>query len=501
MRYNRVTAHHVTGRSSPIMSRQPASLTNQAVARALRALPSVDALCSALVEHLVAHGDPLPSHAQQSHAARAMLQSARTAILAQQPVDSSLEALVSEVSGYLKRSMQLVSRPVINATGVIINTNLGRAPLSEAALAAIAAVASGYSALEYDLEPGERGSRLTAVRAVLREVVGAEDALVVNNNAAAMLVTLSGLANGRDVIISRGELVEIGGGFRIPDVLRQSGARLVEVGTTNRTRVADFAAALTSETALLLSVHPSNYRILGFTAAPTLAELAHLAHQRQIPLIHDLGSGALLRTERWGLLHEPMPQDSIAAGVDLVCFSGDKLLGGPQAGIIAGKTALITQLERHPLMRAMRIDKLTLAALYATLQAYQIGTAEQEIPVWRMIAAPSEAMKARAERWVNSLRQVGIVAEAKEGLSTIGGGSMPGETLPTWHCAITPDPSTLSTDTTTGDAASALSARLRGGEPPVVARVLRNQVLLDPRTVIPEQDPILLQAVQDALAR
>jgi L-seryl-tRNA(Ser) seleniumtransferase len=482
------------------MSRQPASLTNQAIARALRALPSVDALCNALAEHLLARGDLLPSHAQQSHAARATIQIARTAIQAEQPVDTSLEALVSEASGYLNGSVQPIPRPVINATGVIINTNLGRAPLSEAALAAIAAVASGYSALEYDLDRGERGSRLTSVRALLCDVVGAEDALVVNNNAAAMLVTLSGLANGRDVIISRGELVEIGGGFRIPDVLRQSGARLVEVGTTNRTRVTDFAAAITSETALLLSVHPSNYRILGFTASPTLAELAHLAHQRQIPYIHDLGSGALLRTEQWGLLHEPMPQESIAAGADLVCFSGDKLLGGPQAGIIAGKTALIAQLERHPLMRAMRIDKLTLAALHATLQAYQIGTAEREIPVWRMIAAPLEEMRARAEQWADSLHQEGIVADVREGLSTIGGGSMPGETLPTWHCAIVPNPSNLSPDEDAGDAASALNARLRGGQPPVVARVLRDRVLLDPRTVLPGQDTTLLQAVRDAFA-
>jgi L-seryl-tRNA(Ser) seleniumtransferase len=482
------------------MSREPASLTNQAIAQALRALPSVDALCNALAERLGAHGHPLLSHAQQSHAARATLQIARTAILAEQPVDSSLDALVSEASSFLIGSMQPVPRPVINATGVILNTNLGRAPLSDAALAAIAAVAAGYSALEYDLEPGERGSRLTAVRSLLRDVTGAEDALVVNNNAAAMLITLSGLANGQDVIISRGELVEIGGGFRIPDVLRQSGARLVEVGTTNRTRVADFAAAITSETALLLSVHPSNYRILGFTASPTVAELAHLAHQREIPLIHDLGSGALLRTEQWGLLHEPMPQESIASGADLVCFSGDKLLGGPQAGIIVGKSALITQLERHPLMRAMRIDKLTLAALHATLQAYQIGTAEREIPVWRMIASPPEAMKVRAEQWANSLRQAGIVADVREGFSTIGGGSMPGETLPTWHCAVAPNPNNLSLDEVAGDAASALSARLRGGQPPVVARVLRDRVLLDPRTVLPEQDATLLQAMRDAFA-
>jgi L-seryl-tRNA(Ser) seleniumtransferase len=414
-------------------------------------------------------------------------------------VDINLDALVREASGYLKSAMQPAPRPVINATGVIINTNLGRAPLSDAALASIAAVAAGYSALEYDLEHGERGSRLTSVRALLRDVTGAEDALVVNNNAAAMLVTLNALASGREVIISRGELVEIGGGFRIPDVLRQSGARLVEVGTTNRTRVADFATPITSDTALLLSVHPSNYRILGFTATPTLDELASIAHQRQIPLIHDLGSGALLRTEQWGLLHEPMPQESIAAGADLVCFSGDKLLGGPQAGIIVGKAALIAQLEHHPLMRAVRIDKLTLAALHATLLAYRNGAAEQEIPVWRMIAAPADELKARATQWAASLRREDIVADVREGLSTIGGGSMPGETLPTWHCVITPKPGSPS-HVTVGDAASALSTRLRSGQTPVVARVLHDQVLLDPRTVLPEQDTPLLQAVVDAFA-
>lgn len=491
---------HTTGRSNPIMSRQPTSSTNPAIARALRALPSADALCSALAERWDAREGSLPPQAQLIHAARATLQTARAAILAEHLVDTSIEALLNEAQGHLIGSLQPAPRPVINATGVIVNTNLGRAPLSDAARAAIAAVASGYSALEYDLERGERGSRLTQIRKLLRDVVGAEDALVVNNNAAAMLITLSALASGREVIISRGELVEIGGGFRIPDVLRQSGARLVEVGTTNRTRVADFATAITSETALLLSVHPSNYRILGFTATPALAELARTAHQHQIPLVHDLGSGALLRTERWGLMHEPMPQESIAAGADLVCFSGDKLLGGPQAGIIAGKTALIAQLERHPLTRAMRIDKLTLAALYATIQAYHNGAAEREIPVWRMITAPLDQIKARAEQWAEALRPQGIVADVREGFSTIGGGSMPGETLPTWHCAITPKAISPSTQNTAGDAASAFSARLRCGQTPVVARILHDQALLDPRTVLPEQDAALLQAVRDAFA-
>lgn len=463
-------------------------------------MPSVDALCKAMSEDWRARGEPLPALAQRNHAARATLQIARAAIVAESLVDSSLEALVSEASAYLNGSIQPAPRPVINATGVIINTNLGRAPLSDAALAAVSAAASGYSALEYDLERGERGSRLTPIRTLLRAVTGSEDALVVNNNAAAMLITLNAVASGREVIISRGELVEIGGGFRIPDILRQSGARLVEVGTTNRTQVADFAAAITSETALLLSVHPSNYRILGFTATPALDELALLAHERHIPLIHDLGSGALLRTERWGLPHEPMPQESIAAGADLVCFSGDKLVGGPQAGIMVGKSTLIAQLEHHPLMRALRLDKLTLAALHTTLQAYFNGAAEREIPVWRMIDAPSDQMKVRAKQWVEALHLAGIVANVQEGYSTIGGGSMPGETLPTWHCAITPKLGNPPTDRATGDDASALSARLRSSQTPVIARVLRGRVLLDPRTVLPEQDTSLLHAICDAFA-
>ncbi len=482
------------------MSRQPTSPANQAIARALRALPSVDALSSALAEHWGLREKIRPTLAQLNNAARATVQIARAAIMAEQAVDISLEALMSKATGYLIGTLQPAPRPIINATGVIINTNLGRAPLSDAALSSVAGVAAGYSALEYDLERGERGSRLTPIRELLRDVLGAEDALVVNNNAAAILVTLSALASGRDVIISRGELVEIGGGFRIPDVLRQSGARLVEVGTTNRTRVDDFAAAITTETALLLSVHPSNYRILGFTATPALDELSQTAHQHQIPLIHDLGSGALLRTERWGLMHEPMPQESIGAGADLVCFSGDKLLGGPQAGIVAGKAHLIAQLERHPLTRAMRIDKLTLAALHATVRAYHNGTAEREIPVWRMITAPLELIEARAGQWAETLRSQGIMANVREGFSTIGGGSMPGETLPTWHCAITPKPTGPSTPATVGDAASALSARLRCGQAPVIARVLRDQVLLDPRTVLPEQDASLLQTVRDSFS-
>ncbi|HEU5347995.1 MAG TPA: L-seryl-tRNA(Sec) selenium transferase [Ktedonobacterales bacterium] len=482
------------------MARQPLTPKNQTTAGALRTLPSVDVVAHALTTRLAVHGEPPIPQVRLNQAARAAIQDTRTAILEGQHAETGLESLVEHATTHLKHARLAAPRPVINATGVIINTNLGRAPLSDAAMDAITAVAAGYSALEFDLERGERGSRQTPVRALLSELVGADDALVVNNNAAALLVALTALANGREVIISRGELVEIGGGFRIPDVLRQSGAQLVEVGTTNRTHASDFAAAVTPETALILSVHPSNYRIVGFTAAPSLPELAKIAHQHQLPLIHDLGSGALLRTERWDLSHEPMPQESLAAGADLVCFSGDKLLGGPQAGILAGKAELITQLEHHPLMRAVRIDKLTLAALNATLRAYRDGTAEKEIPVWRMIAAPPAQMKTRAEQWASSLQQARIAATVQKGLSTIGGGSMPGETLPTWLCAITPGPARHPTDATSGDAAAAWAARLRNGATPVVARILRDRLLLDPRTVLPEQDSELLLALHDALA-
>lgn len=482
------------------MAKRPHILKGQSAANALRALPSVDAILQEFKLQAEQYGEtPIPQP-RVSQAARAVLREARSAILAGRPIATDLAAMVDETAHRVANARQPAPRPLINATGVIINTNLGRAPLSDAALDAITAVASGYSALEYDLARGERGSRQEPVRALLRELLGAEDALVVNNNAAAVLVALTALASGQEVIISRGELVEIGGGFRIPDVLRQSGSQLVEVGTTNRTRRDDFAAAITPDTALLLSVHPSNYRVVGFTAAPSLQALAELAHKHQLLLVHDLGSGAPLRTERWGLAHEPTPQESLAAGADLVCFSGDKLLGGPQAGILAGKAAVIARIEHHPLMRAVRIDKLTLAALAATLQAYSEDAAAHEIPIWRMIAAPLDQLKARATFWADALRRMGITVSVQGGLSTIGGGSMPGETLPTWLCAITPPSDTPRPSDGPSDPAALLAMRLRqeNGQTPVVGRVLRDQVLLDPRTVLPEQDSALLQAVRAA---
>ncbi len=350
----------------------------------LRLLPSIDELLQA------PQGQQLASRYSRPLALRALraaIATARAAIRdgATCPSYDDLLALAEEA---LAREQQPNLRPVINATGVIINTNLGRSPLSAEAIAAMQAVAQGYSNLEYDLEAGERGSRHTHVAALLCELTGAEAALVANNNAAAVLLALSALATGREVVISRGQLVEIGGGFRVPDVMRQSGCQLVEVGTTNRTRLADYEAALSERTALLLSVHPSNFHLLGFTESTPVANLAALAHARGLQVMEDLGSGCLIASERYGLAHEPMPQESIAAGADVVCFSGDKLLGGPQAGIIVGKAEPLARIAKHPLMRAVRIDKLTLAALEATLRHYQRAEAETHIPTWRMIAMP-----------------------------------------------------------------------------------------------------------------
>ncbi|HEX8032640.1 MAG TPA: L-seryl-tRNA(Sec) selenium transferase, partial [Ktedonobacterales bacterium] len=451
---------------------------------------------------------PAP-HEALVRAARAALAEARATLTAPtangantEPTPPiTIDALTARALALLAQAQRPTLRPVINATGVIINTNLGRAPLSDAAIAAMQSIAHTYSNLEYDLERGERGSRQTPVRALLRDLTGAEDALVVNNNAAAVLLVLATLATNREVIVSRGELVEIGGGFRVPDVMRQSGARLVEVGTTNRTRVRDFESAITPDTGLLLAVHPSNFRIVGFTEAPDLAALVACARTHELPVMHDLGSGCLYDTERWGLAHEPTVQESIAAGVDIVCFSGDKLLGGPQAGIIAGRARSIEQSERHPLMRATRIDKLTLAALEATLRQHRDGLAEREIPVWRMITTPPDALHTRATRWATTIRSWGHRATVTEGYSTVGGGSLPGETLPTHLCALTatPTPNDSVPSPISPLAPETLATRLRQGTPAVVARVYRDQLLLDPRTVLPSEDDLLLDALHNAL--
>jgi L-seryl-tRNA(Ser) seleniumtransferase len=451
----------------------------------------VDELTRSLDGAFDSAGGPLP-HDLLVDVARDVIAEARAAALSG-GIAGEHDTLVARARALLTVRRKSALRRVINATGVIINTNLGRAPLSEAALVAMAEVARGYSNLEYDLDKGERGSRHTHVRTLLRGLTGAEDALVMNNNAAAMLVVLSALAAGRDVVVSRGELVEIGGGFRVPDVMRQGGARLVEVGTTNRTRVRDYEEAITDATALLLAVHPSNFRVVGFTEAPELAELADLAHRHNLPLVYDLGSGSLLTTDRWGLAPEPTVQHSVGAGADIVCFSGDKLLGGPQAGIVAGRSALLAHIARHPLMRAVRIDKLTLAALAATLRHYRDGEAERTIPVWQAISMPVETIRVRAECWAEAVHTWGVPAATLPGESTIGGGSLPGETLATVLCGIGENGGSLDLD--------ALAARLRAGEPPVVARIARGRLLLDPRTVRPDEDDILVAALRTALGR
>jgi L-seryl-tRNA(Ser) seleniumtransferase len=403
----------------------------------------------------------------------------------------SYDVLLSNAEKLLQRQQRPHLRPVVNATGVIINTNLGRAPLSQDALEAVRRVGEGYANLEYELEEGERGSRHAHISELLRKLTGAEAALVTNNNAAAVLLSLSALALGCEVVISRGQLVEIGGGFRVPDVMRQSGCQLVEVGTTNRTRIADYEAALTERTALLLSVHPSNFLITGFTESTSISAMVELAHERGLLVMDDLGSGCLLECERYGLAHEPTPQESLAAGADVVCFSGDKLLGGPQAGIIVGKSAVIARLAKHPLMRAVRIDKMTLAALEATLRHYERGQAETHIPVWQMIAQRPERIARRAEEWAAQLKSSGLAARIQRGESTVGGGSLPGETLPTTLLALDASQVSIPLDE--------IARRLRMRSIPIVARILRNTLLLDPRTVLAEQGEEIVKGLIAAL--
>jgi L-seryl-tRNA(Ser) seleniumtransferase len=389
----------------------------------------------------------------------------------------------------LKERLAPTLRRVINATGVIIHTNLGRAPLSNATRAAMDEVSQGYSTLEYDLEAGRRGHRTVHAERLLCDLTGAEAALVVNNNAGAVLLALTGLALGRGVVISRGQLVEIGGGFRVPDVMAQSGARLVEVGTTNRTHLRDYAAALKAKSeadtdaALILRAHHSNFRIVGFTSEPTMEELVALGDEHGLPVMDDLGSGALLKTEHFGLAHEPMVQESVEAGAAVVCFSGDKLLGGPQAGIIVGQAEYVNPLKSHPLARALRADKLCLVGLQATLLHYLKEEATEQVPVWRMIAAPLAEIERRAERWQKRLRQAGVAAQVIDGNSTVGGGSLPGEMLPTKLLALTvAHPNQL-------------DAALRAAAPPVIGRIQDDQLVLDPRTVLPDEEQALLQNV------
>lgn len=377
-------------------------------------------------------------------------------------------------------------RAVINATGVVLHTNLGRAPLSDAALAAIRD-ASGTVTVEYDLEKGGRGERHGHAARVLSEAAEAEDAVVVNNGAAAVLLALAALAARREVIVARGELVEIGGGFRIPDVLTRSGAKLVEVGTTNRTYVRDYASAITDKTGAILRVHASNFALRGFVAKAASGDLADLARERGIAFIHDLGSGTLLDTARFGLGREETVPEAVRDGADVVTFSGDKLLGGPQAGIAAGRRDAIAKLRTHPLMRALRPDKLTIAALVATVAAYRDGTALETLPVWRLIGATPAALARRARAIAARLDAAGIDAKVVETESTVGGGSLPEETQPSRGIALA------------ATSAARAVAALRNADPPIIARIVDDRVVLDLRSVLPEQDDRLTQAVIAAL--
>jgi L-seryl-tRNA(Ser) seleniumtransferase len=448
----------------------------------LRKLPSVDRL---LQEGAVQALAEEYGHDLTVEAIRQALDLARQAIMAGQDC-SSTDELVEMTRVSLEARSCPTLCPVINATGVIIHTNLGRAPLSAEARAAMELAARGYTNLEYDLEAGRRGSRYVHAEELLCRLTGAEAALVVNNNAGAVLLILTALAQDKEVIVSRGHLVEIGGGFRMPAVMRQSGARLVEVGTTNRTYIRDYEEAITEETALLMRVHRSNFRLTGFVHEPTLGELVELGEQKGLPVVDDLGSGALLDTSVYGLAHEPTLQESVAEGVALVSVSGDKLLGGPQAGIIVGRGQAVTKLKRHPLTRALRVDKTTIAGLQATLLHYLKGEAEEKVPIWQMIAASIEAIERRARDWTGKLAELGIGARVVDGRSTVGGGSLPGETLPTKLVAIKVD------------SPDELARRLRAGEPPVIGRIEDDLFLLAPRTVLAEEDEVLIEAIERA---
>ncbi len=453
----------------------------------LRDLPSVESLLQSSTDLINDYGRPLVTEAL-----REALDSARAAVRAGGPTPDP-DRILETARAHLVSLTTSTLRPVINATGVIIHTNLGRSLLSDEATAAMAVIAQHYSTLEYDLPKGARGSRSVHAETLLTRLTGAEAALVVNNAACALLLALTALAKNKEVIVSRGQLVEIGGGFRVPDVMKQSGAKLVEVGTTNRTHPHDISDAVSPKTAAILRAHHSNFKIIGFTTEPTLDELTAIARQHSLPVIDDLGSGAMLDTATFGLAHEPTVQESVKGGAGLVIFSGDKLLGGPQAGIIVGQKPLVDKLKKHPLARAVRADKLILAALSATLLHYLKDEATRKIPIWRMIAMPLSEIETRARRWAAAWGGTVI-----DGQSTVGGGSLPGEMLPTKLAAVSVT------------SPNKFLARLRdprglkdlaGLATPTIARVEGDRVVFDPRTVSENEEAALTEAVTFILTR
>ncbi|MFH1003345.1 MAG: L-seryl-tRNA(Sec) selenium transferase [Chloroflexota bacterium] len=445
-----------------------------------RHLPSVDRVLS---DERIASLAAVYPHDRLVDIIRQCLDDARQAI-GRGKAGPSLDEIATAVTARLTGLEQSNPRPVINATGVILHTNLGRAPLSPEAIMAMSQAAGDYCNLEFDLATGRRGSRHAHIEGLLCQLSGAEAALAVNNNAAAVLLGLTALAKRQEIIVSRGQAVEIGGGFRIPDVMRQSGARLVEVGTTNCTYAADYRQAITPRTAALLRVHSSNFRVTGFTHEVTLEELAALGREHDLPLFDDLGSGCFLDTTAFGLAPEPLVPRSVTLGAGLVFFSGDKLVGGPQAGIIVGTRDLVDRLKKHPLARALRLDKLRLAGLAATLVHYLRGEATARIPVWRMIATPPDEIKKRARQWAKTVAGATVIA----GESMIGGGSLPGGTLPTWLVAIG--------GSQQRSLAPKLAQQLRQQAVPVIGRIDNDMLLLDPRSVLPEEDGTVLRALQ-----
>jgi L-seryl-tRNA(Ser) seleniumtransferase len=392
------------------------------------------------------------------------------------------ELIITTAKSLLTRWAQPALQPVINATGVILHTNLGRAPLSKATIKAMVDASESYSNLEFDLSTGKRGSRHIHTESVLKKLFNVESAIVVNNNASAILLILSALSSRKRVVIARSQLVEIGGGFRIPDVMKLSGSKLVEIGTTNKVRLADYEQELDSAV-LIMVAHRSNFKMTGFTAEPDLKDIADLAHKKGVNVVVDLGSGALLDTSPFGLAHEPTVQETLLAGADIVCFSGDKLLGGPQAGIIIGKAEILTKIKKHPLARAIRADKTCLAGITATLMHYLKNEAAKEIPIWKMISMSRDKIKSRAENWARELG-TGIVSENN---AVVGGGSLPEESLPSYTLSLTvrnPD---------------RFLRKLRLQDPPLIARTENDKILFDPRTVLPDQDQVLIKILQSFL--
>ena len=457
-------------------------------AAALRSLPSVDQLVRRLAAEPVLAG---LSRARLTAAVRETLDAERRRVAQDAQVPADADTLAARAVALARQAGPFSLRPVINATGVVLHTNLGRALLSDLARERVAAVAGAYSNLELDLASKERGSRYSHVETLLRRLTGAEDALVVNNNAAAVLLALETLAHGKEVVVSRGELIEIGGEFRIPDIMLRSGAILREVGATNRTHLRDYAEAIGPNTALLLKVHTSNYRVIGFTAAVSGRQLTELGRERGIPVMEDLGSGSLIDLRPWGFPYEPTVQEVVGAGVDLVSFSGDKLLGGPQAGIVVGKRAIVSRLKKNPWNRALRIDKFTIAALEATLNAYDDGTARDTVPTLRLLTEPLAAVQARARRVLRiSARKPPSASPrgSRRAARRWGGGALPTVELPTAGLALG----------ATDAAARALDAALRAGDPAVVGRLVEDRLFLDCRTVLPGQVAALAKAVAAA---